>query len=72
MIWDYGSNERFDDMKKLSVLQAIQRTASVPYSIRSKIITPILNKLIDEPIVDDDMVKAYEKENKLNIEFGEI
>ena len=72
LVWDYGDNEKLDDMKKLTVLQAVQRTASVPYSIRSKIITPILNKLIDEPIVDDDMVKAYEKENKLNIEFGEI
>lgn len=72
LVWDYGDNERLDDMKKLSVLQAVQRTASVPYSVRSKIITPILNKLIDEPIENEDMVKAYEKESKLNIEFGEI
>lgn len=72
LVWDYGDSERLDDMKKLEVLQAVQRTASVPYSIRSKIITPILNKLIDEPVKDDDVTKAYEKENKMNIEFGEI
>ena len=69
LIWDYGDNEKIDDMKKLEVLQAIQRTASVPYSYRSKIITPILNKLLDEKIKDDEVTKAYEKENKMNIEL---
>ena len=72
LVWDYGDNERLTDMKKLEVLQVVQRTASVPYSYRSKIITPILNKLIDEPIDADKMTEAYEKENKMNIEFGEI
>ena len=72
LIWDYGDNEKLDDMKKLQVLQAVQRTASVPYSIRSKIITPILNKLIDEKVDSDSITEAYEKESKMNIEFGEI
>ena len=73
LIWDYGDNERLDDMKRLEVLQAVQRTASVPYSIRSKIITPILNKLIDEKVNDEQVTKAYEEESKrMNIEFGEI
>jgi hypothetical protein len=71
--WDYGSNERFDDIKKLDVLQAIQRTASVPYSYRAKIITPILNKLIDEPMTDEDIVKAYKEEEKdIGIKYEEI
>ena len=71
--WDYGSNERFDDMKKLDVLSKIQRTASVPYSIRAKIITPILNKLIDTPTNDEEMVKAYKEEEKdIKIDFGEV
>ena len=64
MVWDFGDNERLDDMKKLSVLQAIQRTASVPYSVRAKIITPIINKLIDEPTKDTELVKAYKEEEK--------
>jgi hypothetical protein len=73
LIWDYGDNERLDDMRKLEVLQTVQRTASVPYSIRAKIITPILNKLIDEKVNDKDVTKAYEEESKrMNIEFGEI
>ena len=71
--WDYGANERFDDMKKLEVLQAVQRaTGSVPYKVKAKIINPILNKLIDEEIETDDLVKEWQEENKVDIEFGEI
>lgn len=70
--WDYGANERIDDMKKLEVLQNIQRTASVPYKIKAQIINPILNKLVDKEIKEDDLVKAYDEENKMPIEFGEI
>lgn len=70
--WDYGANERFDDMKKLEVLQVIQRTGSVPYKIKAKIINPILNKLVDEDIETDDLIKDWQEENKVDIEFGEI
>lgn len=71
--WDYGSNERFDDMKKIEVLSRIQKTASVPYSVRSKIITPILNKLIDEPLKNETLTEEYKKEREeIKVEFGEI
>ena len=70
--WDYGINERLDDMKKIEVLQELQRTAAVPYKIRAKIISPILNKLVDKDIKEEDIVNAYNEENKMNIEFGEI
>lgn len=70
--WDYGVNERLDDMKKLEILQAVQRTASVPYKYRAKIITPILKKLIDEKVDEKGVVEAYNEESKMNIEFGEI
>ena len=71
--WEYGANERIDDMKKLEVLQNVQRTMSVPYSVRAKIVNPILNKLVDDPIKDEDLVKAWnDEQNKMNIEFGEI
>lgn len=73
LIWDYGDNERLDDMKKLQVLQAVQRTASVPYSVRSKIITPILNKLIDEDIDDEYLIEENRKErNSIDIDYAEI
>lgn len=73
MDWDYGSNERMDDMKKLEVLKDVQRAMSIPYSIRASIALPILNKLVDEPIEKEELVKEWQEENnKLNIEFGEL
>ena len=62
--WDYGDNEKLDDDKKLRTLQAIQRTMSIPYSTRAKILTPILNKLIDTPINSDEITKAYNDERE--------
>jgi hypothetical protein len=71
--WEYGSNERFDDMKKLDVLKKMQGVGSIPYSYRAKIMTPILNKLIDEPMTDEDLVKAYKDEEKeMTIKYEEI
>lgn len=71
--WDYGSNERFDDVKKLDLLKKIETIGSVPYSYRAKIITPILNKMLDEPTTDDDLIKAYKEEEKETvIKYEEI
>jgi hypothetical protein len=73
LVWDYGVNERFDDMKKIAVLQRVNQVARVPYSVRAQIIAPILNKLIDEPVEAQTIAELIEKEdNKMNIEFGEI
>ena len=73
LVWDYGDNEKLDDMKKLQVLQAVQRTTGVPYSIRSKIVTPILNKLIDEKVDADTLFNEYQKESEnLKITYEEI
>ena len=72
LVWDYGDNERLDDMKKLEILKRVQQTTGVPYSYRSKIITPILNKLIDESVDSESLTKAYQEESKMNIEFGEL
>ena len=74
--WDYGANEKFDDMKKLQVLNRIQSVMSIPYKTRSKIVLPILKKLIDEGIPEDeieDLIEEHDKEeDKINIEFGEV
>lgn len=76
MSWDYGLNEKFDDMKKLQVLGRIQGVMSIPYSTRSKIVLPILNKLITEGIDEkqvEELIKAHQDEEKdINIEFGEV
>ena len=71
--WDYGANERIDDMKKLEILGEIQRKMSIPYSVRADIVLPVLNKLVDEPIKKDDLVKEWQDEsNKMDITFGEL
>ena len=73
LMWDYGSNERFDDMKKLDVLNRIQKSVAIPYKTRVKIVAPMLNKLIDENVETDDLVEEYREEaDRINVEFGEI
>ena len=64
LVWDYGDNEKLDDNKKINTLQAIQRTMSIPYSTRAKILTPILNKLIDEKTDAESLTKAYNQERE--------
>ena len=71
LVWDYGTNEKLDDDKKIRTLKAIQQTMSIPYSTRAKIITPILNKLIDEQTDADSLLEAYNNERediKINYE----
>ena len=77
--WDYGLNEKFDDMKKLQVLKKIQGVGAIPYSIRAKIIMPILKKLIDDDYSKanqkeiDELVNEYLKEqDNIKIDFGEV
>ena len=77
--WDYGVNEKFDDMKKLQVLKKVLTVGSVPYSIRAKIIMPILKKLIDEDFTIsnkkdiEELIKAYvDEKDDISIKFGEV
>lgn len=78
IVWDYGSNEKFDDMKKLQVMGRIQSVASIPYSYKAKIIMPILKKLIDTELIDDkmsieDLINQYKEETEeIDIKFGEV
>ena len=77
--WDYGANEKFNDMKKLQVLGRIQSVGSVPYSMKAKIIMPILNKLIDDDYVGknskliEELINANkEEEEEIQVKFGEV
>lgn len=73
LVWDYGDNEKVDDNKKINTLQAIQRTMAIPYSTRAKILTPILNKLIDEKTDADSLTKAYNQEKEdLKLSYEEF
>ena len=79
LIWDYGINEKFDDIKKIQVLKQVQGVGDIPYEYKAKVIFPILNKLIDTDIDDEmekeinDLVDKYKKESEnINIKFGEV
>lgn len=77
--WDYGANEKFTDIKKLQLLSKIQSVSAVPYSVKAKIVTPILEKMIDDDYVNDkrqlidELIEENKKEQEdLKIEYGEI
>lgn len=71
--WDYGNNELIDDAKKIDTLQAIQRTMSVPYSTRAKILAPIINKLMTDDVDADTLTSAYKEEREdLKISYEEF
>ncbi|MEE1156171.1 MAG: hypothetical protein U0K80_02035 [Methanobrevibacter sp.] len=73
LVWDYGDNEKLDDNKKINTLQAIQRAMAIPYSTRAKILTPILNKLIDEKTDAESLTKAYNEEREdIRMTYEEI
>lgn len=79
LVWDYGANEKFDDMKKIQVLRSIQGVTAVPVKTKMKIIMPIIEKLIDKDYVKsnqkeiDEIVKEWTDENKdIEVKFGEV
>ena len=43
LAWDYGANEKFDDMKKLQVLKKIQSVGKVPEKLE-KILPRLRNR----------------------------
>lgn len=75
--WDYGSNERFDDMKKIAVLRKIQGVASVPYEQKAQIIAPIIQRMLEGTDDTNELAKALRESNiketeSLKIEYGDI
>lgn len=79
LIWDFGANEKFDDMKKIQVLRSIQGVTAVPVKTKMKIIMPIIEKLIDKDYVKnnqkgiDEIVDEWTDENKdIEVKFGEV
>lgn len=71
--WDYGDNEKLNDNKKIATLKSIQSVMKIPYSTRAKILTPVLNKLIDTKTDADELTKEYEKESKdIKLDYEEF
>lgn len=73
LVWDYGNNEKLTDDNKIKTLSSIEKVMAIPYQTRAKIITPILNKLLDEKVKEEDIVKDYQEEREdIKINYGEI
>jgi len=73
LVWDYGNNELIDDEKKIKTIQAIQRSMSIPYSTRAQILLPIINKLIDTDIIEEDFINSYKEEREdIKLTYEEI
>ena len=73
LICDYGTNEKLTDSNKIQTLQAIQRTMSIPYETRAKIVTPILNKLIDTDLTAEELIEGNKQErDNIKFEYEEI
>lgn len=75
LVWDYGNNEKLDDEKIIKTLSSIERVMSVPYSVRTKLMTPILNKLLDDDkkVKEEDLIKENKEERDfIKIDYGEI
>ena len=73
LVWDFGDNEKLDDDKKIRTLQALQRVMAIPYRTRAKILTPILNKLMDEKVDADSLKEAFDTEKEdIRINYEEF
>ena len=75
--WNYGANERLDDIKKLDLLKKIQNVASVPYEQVSQIIAPLLQRLVSDDLASNEMAIKLQEGNKkeresIKIEYGDI
>ena len=73
LIWDYGTNEKLDDDKKIKTLRQIQSVMSIPYSTRAKVLTPVINKLIDTDINEEELIKSFNEEREdIKLSYEEI
>ena len=73
--WDYGSNERIDDFKRIDILKQILSVAEIPYKQRAEIVAPLLSKIKDNENekLAKEIIDENNKERKaLRINFGEI
>lgn len=71
--WDYGNNEKLDDDKIIKTLASVERVMSVPYNVRARLMTPILNKLMKDKIKEEDLIAENEKERDfIKVDYGEI
>ena len=75
--WNYGANERIDDMKKIDILNKLQNVANIPYEQISQIIAPMLQRIMNDDLGAEDIALKLQENNKkeresIKIEYGDI
>ena len=75
--WNYGSNERLDDLKKIDIIKKIQGIANIPYEQVSTIISPLMQRLMNDSLGAEEMAIKLRESNKkeresIKIEYGDI
>ena len=75
--WNYGSNERLDDLKKIDIVKKLQGIANIPYEQVSTIIAPMMQRLMNDSLGAEEMAVKLQEGNKreresIKIEYGDI
>ena len=74
--WNFGSNERITDLKKLQLLKSIQSVAYIPYEEKATILAPLIEKLMQDDVNEDLLERLLNSKNKeqdsIRVEYGEL
>lgn len=64
--WDYGNDEKIDDLDKVKILKRINSVSAIPRETKLKVIMPILNKLISDDVDETELNNMLEQIHKEN------
>lgn len=64
--WDYGNDEKIDDLDKVKILKRINSVSAIPRETKLKVIMPILNKLISDDVDETELNNMLEQIRKEN------
>ena len=64
--WDYGNDEKIDDLDKIKILKRINSVSAIPRETKLKVIMPILNKLISDDVDETELNNMLDKIHKEN------
>ena len=71
--WDYGNDEKIDDLDKVKILKRINSVSAIPRETKLKVIMPIINKLIsddvDETELNNMLEKIHEENDRIELAF---
>lgn len=64
--WDYGNDEKIDDLDKVKILKRINSVSAIPRETKLKVIMPILKRLISDDVDEVELKNMIEKIHKEN------